>query len=656
MDMRLKSKFWGILVITSCCLASNLVAQLPQFDLDKALKLADGKKAIVLDRQEHVRVSIKKGKPEIILDYSEYVMYLNESTSAGNEISIPYSDRFFALESIEAATWIPSEKGYKRIKTDPATRSARISSELFYDDMMQAKVVFPSIVNKAITELKYTYKIQDPMFAFPYYFKPGFSVPLMHSLFRIEYSDQCDIEIKMFGDTLGIQSKQGKDGSTNYIEKWVENVAAEKAYDNPTSAAYYKPHLFYLLRSYSKNNEQVRLLGNTADLYKHNYTYIKDLNKEPCSTDLIRIADSLKTGLDQADSLAIIQRVYYWIQDHIRYVAFEDGLGGYIPRPSNAVFTKRYGDCKDKAALMQYMLKQCGIQSNLVWIGTRDIPYTYEQLPLMQSSNHMILAKKIDGNWNFYDATAEHLPIGLPSSFIQGKEAFISIDENTYEIVKVPTVNVDVNFIRDSLTMKMDENSSLKIIGNMTFGGYARWRFMSGYSNMNEKDKKEFIENFLKHNYTKAEVISYEISGTDNREIPVEITYEVKLTDYANKIDDQFYMNLHIQKPMMNEKIKEPERNSPLEYIFRYTNSLIVKFDFPEGFTSGDLPSEQKFSSDLISFDRSFIATDNGLSFESNVAVQTIQVNPDQFEEWNKAIGTLNKNFKESITLKPIKK
>jgi hypothetical protein len=216
-------------------------------------------------------------------------------------------------------------------------------------------------------------------------------------------------------------------------------------------------------------------------------------------------------------------------------------------------------------------------------------------------------------------------------------------------------VNNKLNFVQDSIAMKFADNSDLKMNGQMTFGGFARWRFINGYSSMNEKDKKEYVELFLKHSYSKAEVLNYQISGIEDREVPIVINYQVNMPDYANKIDDEFYMNLHIQKPMMNEKIKELERKSPVEYMFQYSNSLIINFDLPTGFKAINLPKNQNYTSELISFNREFNTNMNTLNFNSTIETFKIQVNPDQFEDWNSAISILNRNFKESITLAPIK-
>src|SRR2546425_8998451 len=44
------------------------------------------------------------------------------------------------------------------------------------------------------------------------------------------------------------------------------------------------------------------------------------------------------------------------VRDRVRYVAVELGLAGYQPRPSGETLAKLYGDCKDKATLLQSAL------------------------------------------------------------------------------------------------------------------------------------------------------------------------------------------------------------------------------------------------------------------------------------------------------------
>ena len=46
-----------------------------------------------------------------------------------------------------------------------------------------------------------------------------------------------------------------------------------------------------------------------------------------------------------------------FVQNDIRYVAIELGVGGWQPHPAGDVCSHHFGDCKDKATLLSSMLK-----------------------------------------------------------------------------------------------------------------------------------------------------------------------------------------------------------------------------------------------------------------------------------------------------------
>ena len=64
-----------------------------------------------------------------------------------------------------------------------------------------------------------------------------------------------------------------------------------------------------------------------------------------------------------------------------KYVAFEDGMGGFVPREAGLVCSRRFGDCKDMASILTAMNRAAGIPAYFTWLGTRDLPYTFSGTP-----------------------------------------------------------------------------------------------------------------------------------------------------------------------------------------------------------------------------------------------------------------------------------
>ena len=85
----------------------------------------------------------------------------------------------------------------------------------------------------------------------------------------------------------------------------------------------------------------------------------------------------IENTIDKDDKARLI---FNWVQDNIKYVAFEDGMGGFIPRPAASVCHKRYGDCKDMASIITDMLRYAGIKGNITWVGSDELPYDYTEI------------------------------------------------------------------------------------------------------------------------------------------------------------------------------------------------------------------------------------------------------------------------------------
>jgi hypothetical protein len=73
------------------------------------------------------------------------------------------------------------------------------------------------------------------------------------------------------------------------------------------------------------------------------------------------------------------------------------------------------------------------------------IPYDYNDVPLPITDNHMIAALNTAMIGYFLMVLILNCIFGLPSAFIQGKQAMIAISAEEYKIIRVPEVDVNKN-------------------------------------------------------------------------------------------------------------------------------------------------------------------------------------------------------------------
>lgn len=101
-----------------------------------------------------------------------------------------------------------------------------------------------------------------------------------------------------------------------------------------------------------------------------------------------------------------VDAVYAWVIENTRYVALEFGIHALKPYEVTSVFRRRFGDCKDKAALMVAMLKEVGIDANVVVIRTSDLGLPETTIPALSYFNHAIVY--VPGEDLYLDGTVLH--------------------------------------------------------------------------------------------------------------------------------------------------------------------------------------------------------------------------------------------------------
>jgi hypothetical protein len=117
--------------------------------------------------------------------------------------------------------------------------------------------------------------------------------------------------------------------------------------------------------------------------------YAVQANAKAVVTDEVRqLAQEITRGKTAPREKAAA--IHDWVRRNIRYVAVYLGAGGFVPHDIAWILQNRYGDCKDKALLMQTLLKAVGIEAVPVLIHSL-AEFSLPELPTAASFNHCIL-------------------------------------------------------------------------------------------------------------------------------------------------------------------------------------------------------------------------------------------------------------------------
>jgi tetratricopeptide (TPR) repeat protein len=93
------------------------------------------------------------------------------------------------------------------------------------------------------------------------------------------------------------------------------------------------------------------------------------------------------------------------VENRVRYVALLMGTGGYVPATAESSWSRRFGDCKAKSALLVALLRELGINAEPVLVSTAGGDALPERLPMVGYFNHMIVRAHIGGKDYWLDGT-----------------------------------------------------------------------------------------------------------------------------------------------------------------------------------------------------------------------------------------------------------
>lgn len=339
----------------------------------------------------------------------------------------------------------------------------------------------------------------------------------------------------------------------------------------------------------------------------------------------------------------------------VQYISIQTGLGrggGYRPHTAVDVFTKSYGDCKDKANLMRAMLKAVGIQAYLVTIYSGDSTYVRQEWPSPQQFNHCIIAIKVADNTPnattlkypglgtllIFDPTDESTPMGdLPESE-QNSLALIVAGENG-SLVKMPATLPEVNKLECNTDLTLNADGS--IIGSVHESALGQPAVLARrqYRHLSQADYAKMIEKWVTVGVNSAKVAKIEPQDSDQAQFTLDVEFS------ADHYGQLMQNRLLVFKPAIVSRresllLTESSRKHPVVLSIQTYNET-AKIKLPASFVVDELPDPVKIETTFGSYVTNYEVKDGYLFFSRALHVTQAIIPAEQY--------TTVRNFFEKI-------
>lgn len=623
-------------------LASKLIfGQSTNLDV---LRKAFPDKALVYNvKDESIEIINSENGLHIVNHVKEQITILTDNARDFNTRSI-HTNSFIEIKNVKAYNYVPNGNKLTKVLVDDIKVKDASNDDVFYDENKKIIVTYPTTIPGSVIEIEYDEIYHEPRFFGAFYISEYF--PVIKATCKLKLPKTVNVNVKLFNiNSLNMnKSEKSNKSNTEYIWSFdsVKPIVIESyspSYKTTMS------HLLFNVIDYKQDNKSMPLVGSIDNLYTWYINLTKNLNKTS-SPALKHITDSLISGCKT--DIEKLEKIYYWVQDKISYIAYEDGLGGYIPREAEVVCKRRFGDCKDMASVLNAMGAIAHLPIKLTWIGTRDIPYQFSEVPAPMSANHMIATYMTNDTTLFLDATGDHQDLGTHTAFIQGKEAIISLNELEYKIKKVPILKSTLNFLTDSIVLNM-HNRTLEGTGYIKVNGYPKVNLLERLSGKSYKEQLEYLSSYCQKGNNKFKLDSFSIFQ-NQRGLPLIINYQFKLSDYITEVKNESFLNLNFDKNYL-EDYSTLDRKLDYKFSNTFEKKLSVTLNLSPKQSLNYIPANVSYKKNNYEYIAEYTKSPTSINFSSKIAINTLLVPITEFGSWNDFLTEVNKNNNKTISL-----
>lgn len=558
----------------------------------------------------------------------------------GSMLYPEFYNRFIQIKNFTRAVKYGGR--YINTGTRPIDRSVTDDGIFFDDSRVQyypIRFTERGAMNKIIVKKEYS----DAKYLTRLFFHERY--PVKEKTFEFKVPDWLLIDFKPINfDGNKIEKRvTTKGGYTNYLFV-MRDIPAIKEEPKSIGIAFTEPHIIIQVKSFETKGEAIKGFDKVDDVYGWNYRLYQMAANEP---DQLKAVVAKVTQGKQADAEKV-KAIYYWVQDNVKYIAYEDGYSGYIPSSAQEVLNKKYGDCKGMANLLTEMLMLAGFDARFTWIGTRDIPYS-QTMPALCVNNHAITTLYFGGKEYFLDATEKYIPFGENAYRIQGKEAMIANKEK-FELKTVPLTTGEEHKIKTTADFSLVDNiltGKLKIL----FTGNERTDFHQTYQQLPVTSQKEFLENLLEFGNSNITSKISKTSDLQNRELPVVVEGESNLSNNVSIIDGDYYVNIDFFPKTLQGYLPDEKRTRgyDLNWVTAFEDELSLTIPANKKFT--DVPEKLELNTESYSFSGEYIVTGNKIVLKKKLLIRKSTISKKDFAAWSQFLESIKAFSENYITV-----
>jgi hypothetical protein len=514
---------------------------------------------------------------------------------------------------------------------------------IFYSDAHVCYFQLPLLKKGSASEVNFKKTILDPHYFTSVYFMDEH--PIDQQEIKLIVPSWMKLEIKEFNfKKYNIQKSVNTSGDETIYTYSMKDLPAASSENAAPGPSYIIPHILVLCKSAEPKDEKYVYFNTVKDQYAWYQKLVKQIGND--EKIIKEKTEEITKGISTDEQK--VKTIFQWVQDNIRYIAFENGIAGFKPEKAQEVLRKKYGDCKGMANLLTVMLRSINLDARRCWIGTKHIAYDYST-PSLSVDNHMICAWMNKGKPVYLDATEKYIGFGEIAERIQNRQTLIE-NGNQYLLERVPTATYQQNTATETRKFSIEGNSLKGHIKQVWKGENKEW-LLSSLNDIKQDKQENALKQYLAKGLQNFEISNLKINNINNYNADLEVEYDVFWKDVLTVFDKETYLDIDNRRNYENSKIDTAKRKLP--YWFNFKNNLVfeTEIQLPAGKTVNTLPGNLSIKQAGYSFNASYTNVSGKIIYKREIILNDTELKPENFSQWNKDINQLSDFYNQQIVL-----
>ncbi|MBL4688921.1 MAG: DUF3857 domain-containing protein [Nannocystaceae bacterium] len=354
-------------------------------------------------------------------------------------------------------------------------------------------------------------------------------------------------------------------------------------------------------------------------------------------------------GLPAAASLADkVGAIYAHVVRNTRYVGLEFGIHGYKPYRTTDIYSRRFGDCKDKASLLKVMLAEVGIDSHLVLVRTRD----QGALPVAPASlsafNHAIVY--VPGLDLFLDGTAEWSgPTELPAND-QGASVLIIEDGRgaTFRSIPISAAVDNLRTTTQTVTLAPDGSAEMRQTSVIQGAAASKLRFQF----QAEEARRERLAKAFGDTFPGAEVLESAAPGIGDIGQPARLDTKLRIPSWGTKERDQVRFSVLGRDSRLAASLAPTaKREHDMLLDTASVERQTIRYEIPSGYRLARLPEGKTIESPVGRFVLTVRKTAGGAEVSSDLSLTKQRISPKEYPLFRDFLRQVDETLEQSFEM-----